>query len=387
MPTGLKAVCASALALFLVHGSATAVGDAGAPAGGGDLFGTNIVTLAVDIPPAELETLRHNSDSHRYVPCTVSTAGDTLTHVGIHCRGNPASELATGKPDLIVTFDKFVSKQRFHGQRRLVLQAAREDPSYVAAPIVCDMFRQAGVPAPRCGFAKVRLNGRDLGLYVLIEGVEKEFIRQHFGRVDGNLYDEGDPPDVTGRLEKARGRDRNDQSDVDTLAAVALLTDPGERWKQLQQRLDVDRFLTFTALEVLWWLSDSYSLDAKKFRLYHDPASDRFVFFPKNIEEVLRRTDGPAVPACKGVVANAVLTTPEGNARYRATLARLLATTFEPDKVQARARALAATIRPAAVGQDEAAARSFDDAVAKLCDAVSRRASRVASELKPASTN
>ena len=285
-----------------------------------------------------------------------------------------------------MTFDKFVHQQRFRGQRRLVLQAARDDPSYVAAPIVCEMFQAAGVPAPRCGFARVRFNGRDLGLYVLIEGVEKEFIQQHFGRVDGSLYDEGDPPDVTGRLEKARGHDKNDQSDVDSLAAVALLTDPGERWKQLQQRLDVDRFLTFTALEVLWWLSDSYSLDAKRFRLYHDPASGRFVFFPKHIEEVLRRTDGPAVPDCRGVVARAVLTTPEGNARYRRTLAHLLDTAFEPDKVQARARELAAAIRPAAVGQDAAAARTFDDAVAKLCDSVSRRASFVSNELKAVST-
>jgi spore coat protein H len=385
MGTGLKALCGCALALLLSDGSARAVSGTHAPAWGSELFGTHVVTLAVEISPSVMETLEHNSDSHGYVPCTVSAGGDTLTNVGIHCRGIPAKELATGKPDLIVTFDKFVKKQRFHGQRRLVLQANRDDPSYVAVPIVCEMFRQADVPAPRCGYARVRLNGRELGLYVLIEGVEKEFIQQHFASIDGNLYDEGDPPDVTGKLEKARGRDRNDQSDVDSLAAAALLTDPAERWKQLQQRLDMDRFLTFTALEVLWWLSDSYSLDAHKFRLYHDPASGRFVFFPKNVEEVLRRTDGPAVPDCKGVVARAVLTTPEGNARYRATLARLLDTTFEPRKVQARARELAAAIRPAAVGQDAAAARTFDDAVTHLCEAVSRRASLVAGELKGAS--
>jgi len=385
MGTGPRALCTRAFALLSI-GCATAASDTDAPAAGGDLFGTNIVTLAITISPAELDTLRHNSDSHSYVPATVSSGGETLTNVGLHCRGNPASELATGKPDLIVTFDKFVHKQRFRGQRRLVLQAGRDDPSYVAAPIVHEMFAQAGIPAPRCGFAKVRLNGRDLGLYVLIEGVEKEFIRQHFSSDDGNLYDEGDPPDVTGRLEKARGSDRHSQTDVDSLAAAALLSDPGERWKQLQQQLDVDRFLTFTALEVLWWLSDSYSLDAKKFRLYHDPESGRFVFFPKKIEEVLRRTDGPAVPHCKGVVANAVLTTPEGNARYRKTLARLLDSTFEPGKVQARARQLAAAIRPAAVGQDAAAAQAFDDALTRFCDAVSHRADFVANELKAVST-
>ena len=386
MRTGLRALCAGAGALFLLNGCAKAVSDTHTPSPGGDLFGTNILPIAITIPAAALDTLRGNADSHSYIRCTVSAGGETITQVGIHCRGNPARELATGKPDLIVTFDKFVHGQRFQGQRRLVLQAGRDDPSYVAAPIVCEMFQAAGVPAPRCGFARVRFNARDLGLYVLIEGVEKEFIQQHFASADGNLYDEGDPPDVTGRMEKARGHDKNNQSDVDSLAAAALLADPAERWKQLQQRLDVDRFLTYTALEVLWWLSDSYSLDAKKFRLYHDPASGRFVFFPKDIEEVFRRTDGPAVPDCKGVVARAVLTTPEGNARYRTTLAHLLDTTFEPGKVQARARELAAAIRPAAVGQDPAAARTFDDAVARLCESVARRASFVGSDLKAVST-
>ena len=420
MRTGLKALCVCVSVLFLsngcgqggggedepvsdadaaaVHGTSTpAVTGTGAPAVGGPnapappapdahLFGANISKLEIDISPSEMATLKNNQDSHGYVHCTVKAGGQTIPYVGIHCRGNPAQELATGKPDLIVTFDKFVPKQRFHGQRRLVLQANRDDPSYVAVPIVSEMFLQAGVPAPRCGFATVRLNGRDLGFYVLIEGVEREFIQQHFGgRRDGNLYDEGNPPDITGRLEKAMGKDKQDQSDVDALAVAALTSDPSRRWTQLQQRLDVDRFMTFTALEVLWWLSDSYSLHAKKFRLYHDMATTRFVFFPKNIEEVLRRTDGPAFPDCKGVVARGVLTTPEGQAQYRERLTLLLDTAFVPDKVQARARALAAAIRPTAVGKDAAAARKFDDAVKAFCEAVARRAQFVASDLKVAS--
>ena len=187
MRTRRKVLCASALALFRSCGCATAASDPATPAPGGDLFGTNILALAIDIPPSTMDTLRQNADSHSYVSGTVHAGAETITQVGIHCRGNPGKELATGKPDLIVTFDKFVSKQRFHRQRRLVLQAGRDDPSYVGVQIVCEMFRQAHVPAPRCGFARVRLNGRELGLYVVIEGVEKEFLQDNFGRVDGNL--------------------------------------------------------------------------------------------------------------------------------------------------------------------------------------------------------
>src|SRR5262245_33639219 len=98
MGTGPGALCTCAFALLL-SGCVTAATDTSEPAAGGDLFGTNIVTLAITISPAELDTLRHNSDSHSYIPATVSSGGETLTNVGLHCRGNPASELATGKPD------------------------------------------------------------------------------------------------------------------------------------------------------------------------------------------------------------------------------------------------------------------------------------------------
>src|SRR5262245_49278129 len=103
----LKPLCACASALLLSSGSAAAVSGTHAPAWGGDLFGTNIVPLAIEISPTTLENLRNNEDSHGYVQCTVFSGGDSLANVGIHCRGNPAKELATGKTDLIVTFDKF----------------------------------------------------------------------------------------------------------------------------------------------------------------------------------------------------------------------------------------------------------------------------------------
>src|SRR6185503_4477267 len=116
-------------------------------------------------------------------------------------------------------------------------------------------------------------------------------------------YDEGDTHDVTGKLDKDHGPGGNDQSDVDALVAAARVVDPGERWQQLQQRLDMDRFLAFTALEVLLWNEESYALGACKFRLYHDAATDRLVFIPKGIERVLAKTDGPVLPKCDGLVA------------------------------------------------------------------------------------
>jgi hypothetical protein len=330
-----------------------------------------------------LAALKTNADHHAYVRCSLREGDLSLLNAGIHCKGDTAKELADGKPDFTVTFDKFVRGQAFHGQKRLVLQGSGEDPSYLSAPIAFTLFRQAGVPAPRCTFARVELNGRNLGLYVVIEGENRDFLRRYFSNTGGNLYDEGETQDVTGRLDKDHGDDRNDQSDVDALVAAARMMDPGARWQQLTQRLDMDRFLAFTALEVLLWNEESYALGATKFRLYHDPATDQFVFLPKGVERVLAKTDGPALPNCKGVVARAVLTTPEGERRYRETLAKLLREVFVPEKVQALAREIAAAIRPVVVGADAEAAKAFDETLDRFQEAASRRARFVAAEIKP----
>ena len=382
LPT--KTVLVSTLASLLCAGScsregsayAAAIIDPDAPAGSsggraGLLDASSVNTLTFEVAAEELEAM--SSGSHRYGHSTLRCGGRSLADVGLRYKGSPAKEAASGKPDFNVELNEFVSGQSLQGLKRLVLYATRGDPSYLSAPIGLELFRQAGVPAARFGFARVRLNDRDLGLYVVVEGVDRTFLRHHFARNDGNLYDEGPDTDVDGQLEKYGGKKNPGQQDVDALAAAAKASDPARRWGQLRQLLDVDRFVTYAALEVLLALEDGYAVEADKFRIYHDPAA-RLVFFPKNVEVLLRKTDLPLWPEWRGLVAKAVFTTAEGEQQYRKTVESLLDTVFEAGKVQARARELAAVVRPAAAGTDADAGRRFDAAVDEFCSRVARRA-------------
>jgi spore coat protein H len=382
-PVQLQALCFfSAFGLMVTQASAGADRNPGATPGD-DLFAPpKVISLIFEIPAAELETMK--TGSHVYGRCTVREKGASYVDAGIRYKRNPEKESASGKPDFTVDFTEFVSGMKFHGLKRLILLAGRNDPSYLSAPIGLDLFRKAGVPAARFCFATVQLNGRNLGLYVVVEGVDRDFIGRHFQKNNGNLYDEGKHTDVDGKLEKYGGKKDPGQADVDALASAALQSDPARRWEQLQQRLDVDRFLAFAAMEILLWQDDSYSMEAAKFRIYHDPATDRMVFFPKNVERLLAKTDGPMMPQCKGVVARAVLTTPQGRQRYREIMSKLLQTVFIPAKVQAQAQALANVVRPA-IGNDSAAAKSFDAGVRQFLEAVAKRAEFATHQLSNAS--
>ena len=86
------------------------------------------------------------------------------------------------------------------------------------------MFEAAGVPVARASHARVELNGRNLGLFVLVEGLDRTFLKRHFANADGNLYDSGFRHDITDPLKKSGGKGPDDHSDLRTLAAPADLT-------------------------------------------------------------------------------------------------------------------------------------------------------------------
>ena len=108
-----------------------------------------------------------------------------------------------------------------------------QDSTYLAELLATQLFKDAGVPAARVTHARVRLNGRDLGLYVVIEAMNKDFLKRHFGSGKGNLY-EGYLQDVHGRLEQDNGDDQT-QADLRALNEACTISDPAERWEQLNK--------------------------------------------------------------------------------------------------------------------------------------------------------
>lgn len=75
------------------------------------------------------------------------------------------------------------------GMSKLNLKSMWNDVSQMRESLAWDLFREAGVHAPRHTYAKVAINDRYSGLYSVIEQVDKPFLTEHFGRNDrGNLY-------------------------------------------------------------------------------------------------------------------------------------------------------------------------------------------------------
>ena len=344
-----------------------------------DLFAqAKVHGLKIELPAAALESLR--KEPRHYVKATVREGSQNYAEVGVRLKGGTNAPGIDKKPGLSLKFNEFVKDQEFHGRSRILLNHAQSDPTYLSEAIASDIFRGAGVPAAKMTFAQVELNGRDLGLYVLAEAINRDFLSQHFKKSKGNLY-EGANADVTEKLEKDSGDSSAEQADLRALARAAKEADPGQRWKKLGSILDVDRFIAFVAAEVLVWHQGGYSLDRNNYRIYHDPAADQLVFFPHDVDRVCAKADGPILPEWQGLVAKAVLTTPAGQKQYLEKLTALLRDTFKPDTLHRRVDELAAVVRPTLAEHDARALKAFDAAVPQLRDRISRRALFVRKEL------
>src|SRR6185436_13316467 len=114
--------------------------------------------------------------------------------------------------------------------------------------------------APRATPALLTLNGRDMGCYVMVEGVNKSFVKRNFGKnATGNLYDGGSGGDVTKKLGVLAGQKPEDRSDLEALVEAANEKDPAERLAKLEKVLDVEQFITFAAIEALLVHWDGYA--------------------------------------------------------------------------------------------------------------------------------
>jgi hypothetical protein len=300
--------------------------------------------------------------------------------VGLHLKGRRGSfRSLDSKPGFTLKFNKFRKGQRFHGLEKIHLNNEVQDPSYMTEILCSEMFREAGVPAARATNARVEMNGRKLGFYVLVEGVTQDFLGLYFKNTEGNLYDFPYMHDITSS-EAKESKDR-DASDLRALAAAAREPDLDKRWQRLERVLDLDRFITYLALEVMIWDWDCYAICRNNYRVYHDPTSDKIVFMPHGMDQIFDNPKGSILPVMKGLTARAVLEVPEGRHRYFECMKILADHQFTSELMTKKVTELRNRIRPVLLGLNPRAAKKHDVAVARLEQHIQQRIESVQKQL------
>ena len=314
---------------------------------GADLFVPGkVLQIRLEIGPEGEQSLRR--DAREFVPATLWEGSTKYEKVGIHLKGSVGSfRPLDDRPALTLDFAQFMEGRKFHGLRRIHLNNSVEDPACINEALGAELFRAAGVPAPRVTRAVVTLNNHWLGLYVLKEGFTEDFLACHFKRVGGDLFEPEGGHDVDERFKRNSVQAPSlGRGPLKALAAAAVEPDLGRRWQRLQETLDTDRFISFMALEVMLGHRDGYCLARNNFRVYHDLDSGKMVFLPHGMDQLLGAADLPWQPHYSGLVARAVIETPEGRSLYAARFHSLFTNLFKVEALTNRVDQLAREVRP-----------------------------------------
>ena len=269
---------------------------------------------------------------YTYYSASITIDGATTAQVGLRKKGNLGS-LSTTRPGLRVKANEYVAGQRIAGLEVLTLNNNHQDDALISQCLGYELFAAAGLPASRCAFAHVRVNGEDLGVYSHVESVREEFLARHFADATGNLYESGGDFVVgaTGGFQPKTNSTAPDCSDLDRVV-TALGAPAAQLPTQLGAVVDLPAYARFWAMEVVTDHWDGYANNQNNFFVYHDPSTDKMSFIPWGIDDLFsgrQRTTRPySVFAC-GSLPWKLYATPATRAQYLAALRDVLDTVWD----------------------------------------------------------
>lgn len=336
-----------------------------------------VVTVRLQLRPPERQKLRDKP--REYATADLTIGDQLLPEVGIKLKGAAGSYRdVDDRPGLTVHLGKFGRAERFHGLQRFHLNNGVQDDSRLCEWLGHEVFAAAGLPAPRVAHARVWLDGKDLGLYVLRESFDRQFLLRVFGTTAGNLYDGGFCQDVDADLEKDSGDGADDRADLHALRDLCRGVDPA-RDQALAQAIDVPGCVDFILIESMLHHWDGYSRNANNYRLWL-PTGGRAVFLPHGMDQLLGEPDSSVLDHPPSLVASAVLQVPAFRKRYRDRL-RALVPQVAPSRLVPKVEAMAHKLQKA-LANDGDAARAHADAVRSLIERIRSRAEQLERQVR-----
>ena len=283
MPTLVLAMLAAIVSACALDGEPEAVTTADA------FYATDhVVVIRLHLGGDALDAL--DADPFTYVRGDLEYAGVVYPDIGVRLKGSASFNELDEKPAFKLKLDKFVAGQRLLGLESLTLDNMVQDPSFVREWLSYQIFRAAGVNAPRAGFAEVYLDGQLLGLYANVESVDDVFLARNFADPSGPLYEGDYGDDLRAGSVDDFELDEGDDPGRALLRSLADAVD-GEAdtlfWAE-DTPLDTFGFLAFSAVEAAIGHWDGYRR-SHNYRVYLDPTAGTWSFIPWGVDQALHR--------------------------------------------------------------------------------------------------
>ncbi len=343
---------------------------------------------APSAPPAG-----NGGSKYPWSQCRVEFAGTVFTNVAVRTKGVSSVARAPNayKRPLKLDFNRGAKGRRLLGAEELYLNNNVNDATQMREALAYELFRRAGIPAPRTAFARVYLTisgeveRQHLGLYTLVEAVEADFLQRSFGTREGLLL----KPEMMRGLEyfgggwdryrdkyqpKQEGKPEDARRFIEFVRFIREA--PPERFAEgLSEFMDPAPFLRFVALNSILANVDSFIGNGHNYYLFQPAAPGRASFIPWDLNEAfgMHPVSGPSgyqlrtsilrPNADPNQLVERCVADPVLGPQYRATCSRLLEEVFVPDRLVAEVDRIAAVTGPVVLAETRRARADFERTV------------------------
>lgn len=327
-----------------------------------------------------------------WVEAQFEFAGARFTNVAARYRGNGTylNSLWGPKQSFKVDLNKFTKKQSVAGIDELNFANSVVDFSYLHDSLAQRLFRDLGVVAPRTAYAYLYIDvhgkwtNQAIGLYNLIENIDKDFAEDRFGTKKAPIF-----KPVTYELFIDLGEDWDSYADIYDLKTEAtgeqlqrviefakLVTHASDEEfaRRLPEFLDIEEVASYVAANVLLASYDGFFTNGQNFFMYLNPRSNKFGFISWDQDHswggfghVGSAVDRERASIWKPWVREydfrflkRIMETPVFREAYQKKLETALEHYFTKERLFAMIDAQAALIRPAVAAENSLRLRRFD---------------------------
>ena len=265
-----------------------------------DLFvGDTVYPMALVLSSDDWGALTSEPLVEKWYRATLEIGPFQITEVGLRAKGVEDLQRVHGTETERFSFrvdvNRFVPGQRVDDRRGFELHNGYMDPTFMREVLAFEFYREVGLRAPKTQYVDLTVGGKHLGLYLLVELVDKEFLQDYFADYpDGDLF-EPEPPAATlqwaGDTPAAypkMGLETNE--DVSDGAGFVALVDALASGAP-QAVLDLVNARTYIAATAMLGNLDSYLGSATNYYLYEDNGQSRFRVIPWDVDQAFGTYD------------------------------------------------------------------------------------------------
>jgi hypothetical protein len=136
----------------------------------------------------DLTYFKKRNKEKDYIPANVLLDGNRMDSIGFRTKGNSSFAWAPNeKKPFKLDFNEFVEGQSFQGLKKINLHNGAGDPTFLREHFAYFILREMGIPAPETAFTELYINDEYWGLYLIVEQIDKDFLKKHFDEKSGAL--------------------------------------------------------------------------------------------------------------------------------------------------------------------------------------------------------